>query len=323
MQRLNVIFAGTPEFAAQHLRFLLERSHHQIVAVYTQPDRPSGRGKKRAASAVKDLAVASNIPTFQPGSLKEPAAQRQMAGLNADIMVVVAYGLILPQVVLAMPRFGCINVHGSLLPRWRGAAPIQRAIEAGDSETGITIMQMDEGLDTGPMLSCVSETITDTDTAGTLQDKLAVIGAEALLTTLDAFGDVDDLGDGKPLVAEHQDDTLATYAPKLTKQEARLDWSLSASTLDLKIRAFHPVPVAHATLGTETVRVWQARVVDQHHEARPGTILSSNREGILVACKANALLLTEIQLSGKRRMAVSDVLQGRGALFEQGKCFGD
>jgi methionyl-tRNA formyltransferase len=317
MQRLKIIFAGTPAFAAEHLRVLLEQSKHEVVAVYTQPDRPSGRGKKLTTSAVKALALAEDIPVYQPLSLKDEVAQLQMAELHADIMVVVAYGLILPKSVLAVPPLGCINVHASLLPRWRGAAPIQRAIEAGDEQTGITIMQMDEGLDTGPMLNRVSCAISETDTAASLQDKLAVSGAAALLMTLDAFADP-----GNQPTAEQQDDTLATYAHKITKQEARLDWHQPAQMLDSQVRAFHPVPVAFTTLGKDTLRIWQAKAVTYPHQAAAGSVLSCDSKGILVACHTDALLLTEVQLPGKRRMAVSDLLQGRAAMFAPGTQLG-
>lgn len=317
MRRLKVIFAGTPEFAAQHLRTLLDKSQHELVAVYTQPDRPSGRGKKLTASAVKELALARGIPVYQPDSLKGSEAQQQMAALKADLMVVVAYGLILPTAVLTIPHLGCINVHASLLPRWRGAAPIQRAIEAGDAQTGITLMQMDEGLDTGAMLSTAASAISGTDTAGTLQDKLAILGAEALLNILGVYSE----SDGEPN-SEQQDDALATYAHKITKTDALIDWHQSAETLDCIIRAFNPMPVAFTTLAKDRIRIWQARPIAQEHQAAPGTILSCDRDGILVACQTGALLLTEIQLAGKRRMPVSDVLQGRAELFSPGTQLG-
>jgi methionyl-tRNA formyltransferase len=317
MRRLKVIFAGTPEFAAQHLRTLLSWKQHDVVAVYTQPDRPSGRGKKMTASAVKELAVSKGIPVFQPGSLKSDETQRQIVELKANLMVVVAYGLLLPKAVLNIHDLGCINVHASLLPRWRGAAPIQRAIEAGDAETGVTLMQMEEGLDTGPMLSRAVCAISDTDTAGTLQDKLAVLGAEALLKTLDLISEFK----GEP-GTEEQNDSLATYAHKITKMEAQIDWAQSAASLDCKIRAFNPMPVAFTRLGADTIRIWQARPTQQAHSVAPGTILSSDRNGIMVACGTNTLLLTEIQLAGKRRMAVKEVLQGRADLFVPGTQLG-
>ncbi len=317
MQRLKIIFAGTPVFAAEHLRTLLDQSRHQVVAVYTQPDRPAGRGKKLSPSAVKALALKEDIPVYQPRSLRDAVSQQQMAGLNADIMVVVAYGLILPKAVLAMPSLGCINVHASLLPRWRGAAPIQRAIEAGDQQSGITIMEMDEGLDTGPMLSRVSCSISETDTSASLQDKLAITGADALLRTLDAIAEP-----GSQRVAERQDEALATYAHKITKQEARVDWHQSARVLDCRIRAFYPVPIAFTSLGSDTLRIWRAKAVTYSHQAAAGTIMSCDRKGILVACHNDALLLTDVQLPGKRHMAVSDLLQGRTAMFAPGTQLG-
>lgn len=317
MQRLKIIFAGTPAFAAEYLRVLLDKAQHDVVAVYTQPDRPSGRGKKLTASPVKMLAATQEMPIYQPLSLKDKATQQQIAELNADIMVVVAYGLIVPKSVLTMLPLGCINVHASLLPRWRGAAPIQRAIEAGDEQTGITIMQMDEGLDTGPALSRVPCAITETDSAASLQARLAVAGASAMLKALDAFADPDN----QP-IAEPQDDALATYAHKITKEEARLDWALPALALSRKVRAFNPAPVAFTTLNNLNLRIWRASVIARRHEALPGTILSCAIDGILVACRADALLLTEVQLAGKKPMAVGSLLQGRGALFAPGTVLG-
>ena len=223
MKPLNIIFAGTPDFAARHLQALIN-SHHNVIAAYTQPDRPAGRGKKLTASPVKELALAHNIPVYQPGSLRKEPAQQQLAALNADIMVVVAYGLILPKVVLDTPRLGCINVHGSILPRWRGAAPIQRALWAGDKKTGVTIMQMDVGLDTGDMLLKTYLSIEDDDTSASLYEKLAQQGPNALLQALEA------LANGT-LAAEKQDEALANYAEKLSKEEARLDWTKSATQL--------------------------------------------------------------------------------------------
>ncbi|MEH6467663.1 MAG: methionyl-tRNA formyltransferase, partial [Porticoccus sp.] len=254
---MHIVFAGTPEFAAHHLQALLDDDHHKIVAVYTQPDRPAGRGKKLTASPVKVLAQAHGLTVNQPVSLKEAEQQKILRDLNADIMVVVAYGLLLPKAILDTPHLGCINVHASLLPRWRGAAPIQRAIEAGDKETGVTIMQMDIGLDTGDMLLKAHCPITETDTGGSLHDKLASIGPPALLKTLL------ELEEGSA-VAEKQDDELSNYAPKISKDEALVDWSQSAKIIARKVRAFNPFPVTYTTLGneggekTERVRLWQA-----------------------------------------------------------------
>ena len=242
---LRIVFAGTPEFAASHLQALLD-SEHSVVAVYTQPDRPSGRGQKLTPSAVKQLALKHDIPILQPVNLRSPEAQQELAAFNADLMVVVAYGLILPQVILDTPRLGCINSHASLLPRWRGAAPIQRAIEAGDSQSGVTVMQMEAGLDTGPMLLKVSTPILATDTGGSLHDRLATLGPDAVLQAIQG------LTDGS-LVGEKQLDGLATYAHKLNKQAAVIDWQRPATELDCRIRAMYPWPICHTTLAGEKI----------------------------------------------------------------------
>ena len=260
MTPLRIIFAGTPDFAARHLQALLD-SEHQVVAVYSQPDRPAGRGQQLQASPVKQLALAHQIPVFQPKSLKKSKAQSELAALNADLMVVVAYGLILPAVVLQTPKLGCINVHGSLLPRWRGAAPIQRALWAGDLDTGVTIMQMDEGLDTGAMLSKVSLPIEPTDTSATLYDKLAEVGPKALLQALTDL----------PVLQQHavvQDDRQANYAEKLSKEEAQLDFRKTAAALEREIRAFNPWPVSYLQLASQQLKVWQART--ESGTAQPG-----------------------------------------------------
>ena len=310
---LSIIFAGTPEFAAQHLAALLN-SHHRVIGVYTQPDRPSGRGKRLTASPVKTLAALNGLPVYQPASLKSSEEQQFLAQLNADLMVVVAYGLILPQAVLDSPRLGCINVHASLLPRWRGAAPIQRAIEAGDRETGITLMQMDAGLDTGDMLVKAHCAIDNEDTGGSLHDKLAAIGSKILPDTLDKLA-------SRQLVAEQQENHLATYANKLTKDEALLDWSRSAQDLHNQIRAFNPFPVAFTSLNKERIRVWQARVASTSNHGPAGTILDATREGLLVACGQGNLLITSIQLPGKKCLPVSEVIKGQGQMFTIGNCF--
>jgi methionyl-tRNA formyltransferase len=304
---LKIIFAGTPDFAATHLQALINDGRHSIVAVYTQPDRPAGRGKKLTASPVKKLAVEYQLPVFQPQSLKEPEQQRILSELQADIMVVVAYGLILPQAVLDAPRLGCINVHASILPRWRGAAPIQRAIEAGDSGTGVTIMQMDAGLDTGAMLSVSRCEIDSSETSASLHQKLEQLGAPALLHTLAA------LSNGLAVAVE-QDDQLSCYAAKITKQEALVDWSQPAQLLDRQIRAFNPFPAAYTTLGELRIKIWQAEPT-KATGLTPGQIISTDNAGLLVSCGEQSLLLTEIQLPGKSRMAVSEVLKSRGELF--------
>lgn len=311
---LRIIFAGTPDFAAAHLQTLLD-SHHEVIAVYSQPDRPAGRGKKLAASPVKTLALAHNLPVFQPVNFKTPEAIAQLEQLNADLMVVVAYGLILPKAVLDAPRLGCINVHASLLPRWRGAAPIQRAIEAGDEHTGVTIMQMDVGLDTGDMLTKAQCPISAEDTGGSLHDKLITLGGPALLSTLDQLA----AGTATP---EPQDDSLSNYAPKLSKEEAALDWSLPAETLARKVRAFNPFPVAHTKPAgsddSHRLRVWAAQALSETSTAEPGTLVRIDDKGIAVACRHGLLLLQSLQLPGKKAMSVSEVVRGHPDLFKVG-----
>ena len=313
---MKIIFAGTPDFAASHLAALLDQGKHSIVAVYTQPDRPSGRGKKLKPGPVKQLAEQHGLPVMQPLSLKSPEDQQQLQAFDADLMVVVAYGLILPQIVLDTPRLGCINVHASLLPRWRGAAPIHRALEAGDDKTGVTIMQMEAGLDTGPMLLKAECDINIEDTGSSLHDKLAGIGCEALLEVLDGLA-------SNCLVADVQDDALSCYAPKISKEEARLDWSCSAAELDLKIRAFNAFPVAFTTLGDDRLRIWVAELEASHnHQSNAGTILKCDSRGIWVACGQGALVLTEIQLPGKKRLPVQAVLNSQAQLFTAGTQLG-
>lgn len=311
---LRIIFAGTPEFAALHLKALID-SEHLLIAAYTQPDRPAGRGRMLQASPVKQLAGRVGIPVFQPASLRDPGAQRLLAELAADVLVVVAYGLILPQAVLDAPRLGCLNVHASLLPRWRGAAPIQRAIEAGDARTGITIMQMDAGLDTGAMLATAACEIRPGTNAGTLHDELARIGPPLLLQVL---ADLPAYQRG----AQAQDDELATYAGKILKPEAEIDWRLDAARLDRTIRAFNPFPVCFSTLAGERVKIWQARPGGGATlPAAPGTILRADRDGVLVNCGVGQLLLRQLQLPGGRPLAAEQLLNAHGALFAPGRCF--
>ncbi len=301
---LRIVFAGTPEFAAAHLAALLDSSH-QVIAVYTQPDRPAGRGKKLAASPVKQLAEQHALPVYQPQTLRDGQAQSELAALAPDIMVVVAYGLLLPQTVLDIPRHGCINVHASLLPRWRGAAPIQRAIEAGDKETGICIMQMEAGLDTGPVIHRLNCTVQPDDTGGTLHDKLAKLGPQALLTALEAIS----RGHTQP---QAQDDKLATYAHKLSKEDARLDFTRSATVLCDQIRAFNPFPVCWCLLPDgERLRVWSASTAGQATHASPGTVLDCDANGLLIACGDGALLLQELQLPNRNRMLMRDIINGQ------------
>ncbi|WDM59419.1 methionyl-tRNA formyltransferase [Pseudomonas sp. NEEL19] len=309
---MRIVFAGTPEFAAEHLKALLD-SPYEIVAVYTQPDRPAGRGQKLMPSAVKALAVAHGIPVLQPQTLRNAEAQAELAALQPDLMVVVAYGLILPQAVLDIPRLGCINSHASLLPRWRGAAPIQRAVEAGDTESGVTVMRMEAGLDTGPMLLKVTTPISAEDTGGSLHDRLAQMGPPAVVQAIAG------LADGS-LQGEVQNDALATYAHKLNKDEARLDWCRPAVELERLIRAFNPWPVCHSTLDGESVKVLAANVAAGKGE--PGEILSAGKDGLVVACGDQALSLTRLQLPGGKALSFSDLFNSRREKFAAGKVLG-
>lgn len=313
---LRLIFAGTPDFAAAHLQVLLD-SPHEVIACYTQPDRPAGRGKQLKPSPVKLLAQSHGVDVYQPVSLKTPESAQQLANLGADLMVVVAYGLILPATILEAPRLGCVNVHASLLPRWRGAAPIQRAIEAGDAQTGITIMQMDAGLDTGAMLVKTRCDIEATDTAGSLHDRLLAQGGPALLQALELLGS----GLASP---EAQDDSEATYAAKISKAEAEIDWRQSAVAIDRKIRAFTPFPIAYSrrpSAPTEAIRIWQANPAAAAGST-PGQILSVSDTAICVACGEGSLNIHSVQLPGKRAMAVADILRGNRDLFVEGEHLG-
>jgi len=304
-QALRIVFAGTPEFAAEHLKALLD-TPHQIVAVYTQPDRPAGRGQKLMPSPVKQLAAQHGLPVLQPPTLRAPEAQAELAALQPDLMVVVAYGLILPQAVLDIPRLGCINSHASLLPRWRGAAPIQRAVQAGDAESGVTVMQMEAGLDTGPMLLKVSTPISAEDTGGSLHDRLARLGPPAVVEAIAGLA-------AGTLKGEVQDDALATYAHKLSKDEAKLDWSRPAVELERAVRAFDPWPVCHTTLNGEPLKVWAARLGEGQGE--PGKILDASRDGLLVGCGEGSLLLTRVQLPGGKPLAFADLFNSRREQF--------
>ena len=306
---LKIIFAGTPDFAARHLDALLA-SEHQVVAVFTQPDRPAGRGNKLTPSPVKVLAQSNEIPVFQPTSLRPEESQQLVANLQADIMVVVAYGLILPKAVLDMPRLGCINVHGSLLPRWRGAAPIQRALWAGDSETGVTIMQMDVGLDTGDMLYKLTCPVTAEDTSATLYDKLAQLGPQGLLETLSQLAD-------NRAHPEKQDEALANYADKLSKEEARLNWQLPAMQLERCIRAFNPWPMSFFNIDDQPIKVWQASVLP-HADKQPGEIIQADKQGIKIATAEGVLNLLQLQPAGKKPMSAQDLLNSRREWFEPG-----
>lgn len=317
MKSLRIVFAGTPEFAASVLDAVL-KTEHQVVAAYTQPDRPAGRGRKLTASPVKQLALNHDIPVYQPANFKLEEDVQALNALQADIMVVVAYGLLLPKSVLDAPKLGCINVHASLLPRWRGAAPIQRAIAAGDLESGVTIMQMDIGLDTGAMLRKVTTAITNDDTGGTLHDRLAELGAAACVDSLDDFA-------CNRVVAEQQDDRLANYAHKLSKDEAKIDWHLPAATIARTIRAFNPWPVAHTTLNGDPLRVWFAQSVDNtdiSDNMKPGSVLKADKQGIDIATSSGILRISQLQLAGGKSLPVADILNAKKGLFERGNVLG-
>lgn len=302
MSSLRIIFAGTPDFAASALIALIN-SEHEVIAVYTQPDRPAGRGRKLRASPVKEIALEQNIPVLQPNNLKEAETQDELRSLNADVMVVAAYGLILPQVVLDIPRLGCLNIHASLLPRWRGAAPIQRAIAAGDKESGITIMQMNAGLDTGDILQLTSCPITNKDSGGDLHDRLADIGAKAILETLKDL----DSDNTKPI---KQDDSLATYAHKLDKKEAIISWQNSAINIERLIRAFNPWPVAFTYLNNKTLRIWQAQALPENSDLETGTVIRCDKNGIDISCGEGRLRLLKLQPSGSKAMDVTSFMNG-------------
>ena len=306
---LNIIFAGTPEFAATHLDALIG-SQHNLIAVYTQPDRPAGRGRKLTPSPVKQLALQHDILVRQPVSLKDKKEQQQLAELNADLMIVVAYGLILPREVLLAPRLGCINVHASVLPRWRGAAPIQRAILAGDSETGVTIMQMDEGLDTGDMLLVEKTPIHDDDTSQTLHDRLAEIGSSALLKALDLLN-------ANELTPEQQDNNLATYADKIQKQEALIDWLQSATQIHHKVCAFNPWPVAESIVDGKKLRIWCSTVLQGSSELMPGTVINESKSGFDVSTAEGVLRITKLQLPGGKPLAASEFLNAHSLIGKQ------
>jgi methionyl-tRNA formyltransferase len=308
---LRVVFAGTPDFAVPHLA-ACRREGVEIVAVYTQPDRPAGRGRKLTPSPVKQAAIDLGLAVEQPENFKEAAARDRLAAYAPDLIVVVAYGLILSRKVLAIPRLGCWNVHASLLPRWRGAAPIQRAILAGDAETGVCLMQMEAGLDTGPVLLRQALPIAPDDTGGSLHDKLAALGAALLGDALDRALR------GEPMPAAPQPEDGVTYAHKLDKAEARLDWNEAAAALARKVRAFDPWPVAEALVDGETLRVWRVQVRDSGlgtgDSAGPGSIVAATREGIDIGCADGVLRLLEVQRAGGRRISAADYLNARPEL---------
>jgi len=312
---LKLIFAGTPEFAVPTLQRLID-SQHEVVAVYTQPDRPAGRGRKMRASPVKQLAEAKGIQVMQPQSLKDESAINELRRFQPGLMIVVAYGLILPAEVLAIPEHGCLNVHASLLPRWRGAAPIQRAILAGDTTSGVTIMQMDEGLDTGDMLKFLEVTISDDMTAEGLHDKLAILGGDALLEVVDSIEE----GNGPPAV--QQDEQQANYAAKLSKTEAEINWALPAPQVLRLIKAFNPWPVAFTSWSGKTLRIWDACIAGEGGTGAPGELVSIDHKLPVIACGDGALVLLEVQPEGKKRMPADAYMNARKADIKTGMVFG-
>lgn len=309
---LRLVFAGTPEFAAAHLQALLDQTRHSVIAVYSQPDRPAGRGKQPRPSPVKQLALAHQVPVRQPVTLRDPSCQAELAALAPDLMVVVAYGLILPPAILDTPALGCINVHASLLPRWRGAAPIQRAIEAGDTETGIAIMQMDAGLDTGPVLLTRRMPISPEDTGGSLHDKLAKLGPSVLLEAIDA------IADGRAR-SQAQTDTGTSYARKIDKAEARIDWHQPATQTAARIRALSPFPASWSDLDGVRVKFYDAQPIAG--EGEPGRIIAAHRQGLEIACGDGAIRTTRVQLPGGRPLTVTALLNARADQFAPGRQF--
>ena len=309
-QPLRLVFAGTPEFAVPCLE-ACRASGAEVVAVYTQPDRPAGRGRKLAPSPVKQAALAAGIAVEQPESLKSAAVQQALAAYRPDLLVVVAYGLILPRKVLAIPRLGCWNVHASLLPRWRGAAPIQRAILAGDTESGVDLMQMEAGLDTGPVMLQRHTPINRDDTGGSLHDRLSALGAEVLAEGLRR------ILAGETLVAAPQPEVGVSYAHKLDKAEAKLDFSRPATELERQVRAFDPWPVAEGVIAGEPLRIWAAQAIALDHHGVPGSVLAAGRDGIDLACGDGALRVTALQRAGGRRIGAIDYLNARPELRQR------
>lgn len=318
MNQLRVIFAGTPDFAAAALESLIA-ANYNVIAVYTQPDRPAGRGRKLQASPVKQTALQHDIAVYQPQNFKQQETVRELDDLDADVMIVAAYGLILPQAVLDVPKYGCLNIHASILPRWRGAAPIQRAIAAGDTETGITIMQMDAGLDTGDMLLIERCEITATDTGGNLHDRLAALGASSILKVLSKLEN----GDLTPV---KQDNNLANYAHKLNKEEAEIDWSQEVTAIFNHVRAFNPWPVCYTRFNDQTFRIWEAEIAEpgspgQTTAKQFGTIIQASKQGIDIQCGEGVLRILRLQPAGSKAMDVASFINGHARLLPVGTRF--
>lgn len=312
---LNIVFAGTPDFAADILTVLI-RSEHKVEAIFTQPDRPKGRGQSLAVSPVKKIALHHEIPVFQPTTLRDELIQSKLKEMKPDVMIVAAYGLILPSTVLSLPKWGCLNVHASLLPHYRGASPIQYAILNGDALTGITIMQMDEGLDTGAILTQYPCPIEMHETSASLMQRLAHLGSRLLLETLTKL-------ENKTLKPAPQEDSQASYAPKITKQEAKIDWNEPAIIIDRKIRAYNPWPIAHTLINGQILRLYSAEVVDAGSEGPPGTIMAANAQGILVSTQESLLRLSLLQLPGGKILKASDLLNSKASLFSPGRMLGE
>lgn len=309
---MRIVFAGTPEFALPALQVLLD-SRHDLATVYTQPDRPAGRGRRPAASPVKQLALRCHIPVRQPESLKAVSEQDRLGQCRADLVIVVAYGLLLPPAVLSLPRLGCVNLHASLLPRWRGAAPIQRAILAGDTETGVSLMQMEAGLDTGPVLAGARCPIAADDTGSSLHDKLAQLGARLLADNLPAL-------ERGSLAAMAQDERYATYAPRIDKSEAGIDWTKAAPDIARQVRAFNSWPVAETCFQGRQLRIWEAVALAGETSAAPGTVLVAGRQGIEVACGSGRLRILRLQLPGARPVSAGDFVNAHAL---EGIAFGN
>ena len=315
---MKIVFAGTPVFAAAHLAKILDNGEHDIIGVYTQPDRPSGRGKRELPSAVKSLALKNNLLVHQPLSLNNAEEVKVFNNLKPDVMVVVAYGMILPKSILQGPQLGCINVHTSLLPRWRGAAPIQRAIQNGDTESGVSVIQMDEGLDTGPILGSKKLSVSKRETAQTLRDQMSLIGPTLLLTVLSQI----ETGE---VCAIKQNPSQACYAKKIIKSECKINWIEDAINLERSIRAFNPDSVMFTEFNRQRVKIWQASSIETSPLTkdiqRVGTILRANKDGLLIKCGNGELLITEMQLPGKVKMKVSEILKSKREYFSVGSMF--